>query len=298
MKELAHLTTENRNDRSTHLDTLDVRELLQLMNEEDRNVAGAVSRALPQIAKAVELITSRLNDGGRLIYLGAGTSGRLGVLDAAECPPTFGTSPDQVIGLIAGGEQALRQAVEGAEDSAELAKTDLRALALAPEDVVVGLSASGRTPYVLGGLDYARGVGAATVSLSCNANAEISACVDVSIETDNGPEVLTGSTRLKAGTSTKMVLNMLSTAAMVRMGKVFGNLMVDVVPTNEKLELRARTIIAMATGVDADTAAEYHARSGGRPKTAIVMLLAGVDRPEADRRLSEAHGFVRNALTA
>jgi N-acetylmuramic acid 6-phosphate etherase len=298
MKELAQLTTENRNDRSTDLDTLDVAELLQLMNEEDGKVAGAVSRALPQIAQAVELITSRLNVGGRLIYLGAGTSGRLGVLDAAECPPTFGTSPDQVIGLIAGGERALRQAVEGAEDSADLAETDLRAVALAAQDVVVGLSASGRTPYVLGGLGYARGVGAGTVSVACNQNSETSACADVPIEIDNGPEILTGSTRLKAGTSTKMVLNMLSTAAMVQMGKVFGNLMVDVVPTNEKLELRARTIIAMATGADADTAADYYARSGRRPKTAIVMLLAGVDRPEADRRLGRAHGYVRNALTA
>lgn len=294
--ELDELTTETRNPRSERLDTLGVPELLELMNDEDAKVAATVRRALPQIARAVELVTDRLRVGGRLIYLGAGTSGRLGVLDAAECPPTFNTRPEQVVGLIAGGEAALRRAVEGAEDSPELAVRDLQHLALAADDAVVGLTASGRTPYVLGGLRHARATGAATVSIACNTPAAVSSCADVAVELDNGPEVLTGSTRLKAGTSTKLVLNMLSTAAMVQTGKVFGNLMVDVVPTNQKLERRARNIVAAATGVDEHTASEYYRRAGRRPKVAIVMILAGVDRAEAERRLQTAHGYVRQAL--
>ena len=294
--DLTGLTTEARNARSDQLDTFTVTELLELMNDEDATVAATVRRALPDIARGVELVTGRLRAGGRLVYLGAGTSGRLGGLDAAECPPTFNTRPEQVVGLIAGGETALRRAVEGAEDSPELAASDLQQLALGGEDVVVGLTASGRTPYVLGGLRHARASGAATVSIACNAPAEVSSCADVAIELDNGPEVLTGSTRLKAGTSTKLVLNMLSTAAMVQIGKVFGNLMVDVVPTNQKLERRARTIIAMATGVDEQAASRYYQRAGRRPKVAIVMILAGVDRTEAERRLRAAHGYVREAL--
>lgn len=294
--DLTGLSTEARNARSEHLDTLGVPELLRLMNDEDARVAATVRRALPEIARAVELITDRLRAGGRLIYLGAGTSGRLGVLDAAECPPTFNTRPEQVVGLIAGGETALLHAVEGAEDSPELAARDLQQLALSPDDVVVGLTASGRTPYVLGGLRHARATGAATVSVACNAPAVVSSCADVAIELDNGAEVLTGSTRLKAGTSTKLVLNMLSTAAMVQIGKVFGNLMVDVVPTNEKLERRARTIIATATGVDEQAASRYYRSAGRRPKVAIVMILAGVDRSEAERRLDAAQGYVREAL--
>ena len=297
MTHLAHLTTETRNPRSTQLDTMDVMQLLQLMNDEDSRVAGAVRKALPQIAAAVSLIAASFRTGGRLIYIGAGTSGRLGVLDAAECPPTFGTSPDQVVGLIAGGERALRHAVEGAEDASEMAEKDLQAIHLARRDTVVGLSASGRTPYVVGGLDFARTVGAATVLVACNPGSQVSSRADVHIELDNGPEVLTGSTRLKAGTSQKLVLNMLSTAAMVQVGKVFGNLMVDVVPTNHKLELRAQNIIATATGVDAATALDYYQRAGRRPKTAIVMVLAGVDAVEADRRLVAADGFVRDALS-
>lgn len=235
--------------------------------------------------------------GGRLIYVGAGTSGRLGVLDAAECPPTFGTDRDQVVGLIAGGVAALVRAVEGAEDSPELGERDLRALALTEHDVVVGLAASGRTPYVVGALDHARDIGAATVSVACNLGSAVSAHAQVAIEIDNGPEVLTGSTRLKAGTSQKLVLNMLSTAAMIQLGKVYDNLMVDVVPTNAKLTERAQRIIATATGVDASTAAEYYGRAGGRPKTAIVMILADIDRDEAERRLARSGGLVRGALT-
>ena len=296
MTDLAHLTTETRNPRSTQLDTMDVLALLELMNDEDSSVAGAVRKALPQIAAAVALITTSLRAGGRLIYIGAGTSGRLGVLDAAECPPTFGISPDRVVGLIAGGERALRHAVEGAEDGSDLAEKDLQAIDLARRDTVVGLSASGRTPYVVGGLDFARTIGAATALVTCNPGSHVSPRADIHIELDTGPEVLTGSTRLKAGTSQKLVLNMLSTAAMVQVGRVFENLMVDVVPGNDKLELRARHIIATATGIDAAGALDYYTRAGGRPKTAIVMILAGVDKVEAEHRLADADGFVRAAL--
>lgn len=293
---LARLGTEAPNARSAHLDTMDVAQLVELINDEDTKVAPAVRAALPEIAAAVQLVTAALGAGGRLVYVGAGTSGRLAVLDAAECPPTFGTPSTQVVALIAGGDEALRRAVEGAEDSTALGEEDLRAAQLTSRDVVVGLSASGRTPYVLGALRYARAVGASTVSVACNRRSEVSGHADVAIEIDNGPEVLTGSTRLKAGTSQKLVLNMLSTVAMVRLGKVYGNLMVDVVPTNHKLEERARSIIATATGVDSATAQEYQRRAGGSAKTAIVMILAGVDALEAERRLVAAHGFVRDAL--
>jgi N-acetylmuramic acid 6-phosphate etherase len=289
-------TTEARNPRSEDLDQLDVLELLEVMNDEDHHVAPAVRHALPQIAAAVALVAAGLRAGGRLVYMGAGTSGRLGVLDASECPPTFGTDPDQVVGLIAGGERALRRAVEGAEDSPGLGERDLRALPLTRRDTVVGLAASGATPYVIGGLDYARDLGAATVSVACNPASPLSAHAQVAIEVDNGPEVLTGSTRLKAGTSQKLVLNMISTGAMVQLGKVYGNLMVDLVPTNAKLARRAQSIVAAATGVDAATAATFSERAGGRPKTAIVMILADVDRDEAERRLARARGLVRGAL--
>lgn len=295
-EDLARLGTESANPGSAAVDTMGVRQLLELMNDEDATVALAVRRALPDIAAAVEVVTACLRAGGRLVYVGAGTSGRLAVLDAAECPPTFGTDPGQVLGLLAGGERALRSAVEGAEDSPDLGRQDLRAVGVTSADVVVGVTASGRTPYVVGALDHARDVGARTVSVACNTGSLVSAHADVAIEVDSGPEVLTGSTRLKAGTGQKMVLNMLSTAAMVATGRVFGNLMVDLVPTNHKLEARARSIISAATGVDAPTAASYQQRAGGRAKTAIVMILAGVDAPEADRRLAAAGGFVRTAL--
>lgn len=289
-------TTEARNPLSHDLDRLGVLPLLQLMNDEDGHVVPAVRRVLPQVAAAVQLVVSSLRSGGRLIYLGAGTSGRLGVLDAAECPPTFGTDPHQVVGLIAGGQGAILHAVEGAEDSPQLGEQDLRARGLSRNDIVVGLAASGRTPYVIGGLDYARGIGAATVAVACNPRSPISSHAQVAIEVDNGPEVLTGSTRLKAGTSQKLILNMLSTASMVRLGKVYGNLMVDVVPTNSKLVERAHSIIAAATGVDAPTASAFYQRACQRPKTAIVMILAEVDFDEAERRLARAQGQVRDAL--
>lgn len=297
MVNLAGLTTETRNPRTLELDTMGVVEFLEVMNDEDAKVAGAVRAAIPQIAAAVELIAEAFRRGGRLIYMGAGTSGRLGVLDAVECPPTFGTKPEQVVGLIAGGERAFVKAVEGAEDSQSLAREELAALELCPADAVVGIAASGRTPYVIGGLDYAREIGCPTVSVACNPGSEVSKHADVAIEVDNGPEVLTGSTRLKSGTSQKLILNMLSTASMVQVGKVFGNLMVDVMPTNEKLVERAKRIIATATGCDADTAAQAYADSGGHAKTAIVMILAEVSAEEARDRLAAADGFVRRAIS-
>lgn len=290
-------TTETRNPRTLELDQMSVTELLQVMNSEDRLVPEVIAGVIPEIARAVDLVVESLRGGGRLVYLGAGTSGRLGVLDAAECPPTFGTSPDLVVGLLAGGDEAMFHAVEGAEDSTELAVNDLQRIGLTSADVLVGIAASGRTPYVISGLAYARQVGAATVAIACNPRAEVSLGAQVAIELDNGPEVLTGSTRLKAGTSQKLVLNMISTAAMVRLGKVYGNLMVDVQPTNEKLVDRAVRIVAEATGSSADEAQLALAASGGHAKTAIVMILRGVGADEARDRLTRADGFVRQAIT-
>ncbi|WP_199180913.1 N-acetylmuramic acid 6-phosphate etherase [Cryobacterium sp. M23] len=295
---LATLGTETANDRTTDLDTMSVADLLTVMNQEDRTVPVAVAAALPAIENAVNAIVGARRRGGRLIYLGAGTSGRLGVLDAVECPPTFGTDPGEVLGLIAGGERAFLQAVEGAEDDPDLAVNDLRAVGLTVADVVVGIAASGRTPYVIGGLDHARSVGAATVSVACNLGAEISRHADVAIEVDTGPEVLTGSTRLKAGSAQKLVCNMLSTASMIRTGKVFHNLMVDVQPTNAKLVDRARRIVTDATGADPDTAAAAIDQAGGHAKTAVVMLLTDTDFPTATARLEQAHGDVRTAITS
>ncbi|WP_198411544.1 N-acetylmuramic acid 6-phosphate etherase [Cryobacterium sp. TMT2-14] len=295
---LATLGTETANDHTTDLDTMSVADLLTVMNQEDRTVPVAVAAALPAIENAVNAIVGARRRGGRLIYLGAGTSGRLGVLDAVECPPTFGTDPGEVLGLIAGGERAFLQAVEGAEDDPDLAVNDLRAVGLTVADVVVGIAASGRTPYVIGGLDHARSVGAATVSVACNLGAEISRHADVAIEVDTGPEVLTGSTRLKAGSAQKLVCNMLSTASMIRTGKVFHNLMVDVQPTNAKLVDRARRIVSDATGADPDTAAAAIDQAGGHAKTAVVMLLTDTDFPTATARLEQAHGDVRTAITS
>lgn len=289
-------TTEARNPRTHDLDTLSVLELLKAMNDEDRLVPEAVAKALPQIAAAVEAVATSFRAGGRLIYLGAGTSGRLGVLDAVECPPTFGTDPGMVVGLIAGGPGAFLKAVEGAEDSPELARHDLRELRLSAEDVVIGIAASGRTPYVIGGLDAARECGAATVSIACNPGAEVSGHADVAIEVDNGPEILTGSTRLKSGTSQKLILNMISTAAMVQVGKVYENLMVDVRPTNAKLVVRAHRIIRTVTDCSDAEAALALEQAGGSAKTAIVMILAGCDREAAERRLADKGGRVRAAI--
>lgn len=293
---LENLTTERRNQRTMHLDQMSVTELLTVMNEEDAKVAGAVKEQIPSIAKAVTAITESLSQGGRLIYMGAGTSGRIGLLDAVECPPTFGTSPEMVVGLIAGGSNAFIKAVEGAEDREELGVADLQSLNLTSKDAVVGIAASGRTPYVIGGLAYARGLGAVTISISCNKDAEISKNADITIEIENGPEVLTGSTRLKAGTSQKLVCNMLSTASMIGLGKVYGNLMVDVQLSNEKLVERAKRIIMEATSCDLPTAEKTLELAGNKPKPAILMILTGCTYLEAQEKLELTKGFIRPAV--
>ncbi|WP_330255456.1 N-acetylmuramic acid 6-phosphate etherase [Nocardia sp. NBC_00565] len=297
VNDIGSLTTEAANPRTTALDSMPIEELLRTMNAEDAGVASAVGQAIPDIARAVALIVEARRRGGRLIYIGAGTSGRLGVLDAVECPPTFGTDPGEVLGIIAGGPDAFMRAVEGAEDDPARAAADLSAVGLTADDVVIALAASGRTPYAIGALRHSRSIGAATVAISCNRAAEASAHADVGIEIDTGPEVLTGSTRLKAGTAQKMVCNMLSTAAMVQAGKVYGNLMVDVRPTNAKLVDRARRIIAETTGADSATAAALLEAADGHVKTAIVMRLAGVDAPGARELLRDADGLVRDALS-
>lgn len=292
---IEHLTTENRNPKTMQLDALPIHEVLTIMNEEDMKVPQAIQKALPQVEQAVKAIIKALNQGGRLIYTGAGTSGRLGVIDAAECMPTFGTT-DEVIGIIAGGDKAFLVAQEGVEDSAEQGKQDLVDIQLTGKDIVVGIAASGRTPYVIGALEYAKSLGAQTVAVACNLNSEIGKVADIAIEVSVGPEVLTGSTRLKSGTAQKLILNMLSTASMVGIGKVYGNLMVDVKTTNLKLIERGKRIIMMATDCDYDTASRYFEESDRHPKTAIVMILTGCDKAEAQRRLQQHNGFVRQAI--
>ena len=291
-----NLTTEAANPDSADLDRLSSLELVKLINAEDAKIAAAVAEQVAVIAAAVDLIAEKLADGGRLIYLGAGTSGRLGVLDASECPPTFRADAGQVIGLIAGGDGALRVAVEGAEDSAHLAAEDLRKQKLSAKDVVVGIAASGTTPYVLGALDEARAVGAATIALTCNRDAPIAAHADICIAVVTGPEVLAGSTRMKAGTATKMVLNMLTTAAMVRLGKTYGNLMVDLRASNEKLVGRSLRILQTLSGLTLDEARTLLEASGGELKTAIVSQRLGIGAAEARQRLQAAGGRLRIAL--
>ncbi|MDN6663940.1 MAG: N-acetylmuramic acid 6-phosphate etherase [Tetragenococcus koreensis] len=278
------------------LDDMSIMEVLQTMNDEDKSVPFAIEKALPQIQKTVEQIIQTFNKKGRLFYIGAGTSGRLGVLDAAECVPTFGTEPEKVQGLIAGGMKAMTVAVEGAEDSLELAKKDLAQAELNQDDIVVGIAASGRTPYVIGGLDYAKEVGATTASVACNNEAQISQHAQFPIEVEVGPEVLTGSTRLKSGTAQKLVLNMLSTASMIGIGKVYKNLMVDVRPTNEKLVERSKRIIMQATDCRYEQADQTFYQAEENVKLAIVMILTGADKNEAKKKLVEGKGFVRNTL--
>ncbi|WP_433772466.1 N-acetylmuramic acid 6-phosphate etherase [Bacillus wiedmannii] len=293
---IEHLTTECRNEKTMFLDEMKTLNLLEVMNEEDIKVAYSVQKELPQIAKAVEMIVASMKQGGRLIYLGAGTSGRIGLLDAVECPPTFNTDPSKVIGLIAGGESAFVKAVEGAEDSFTLSPKDLKGIQLTSKDVVVGIAASGRTPYVIAGLNYANQIGAGTVSISCNKESEIGRIATVAIEVVNGPEILTGSTRLKAGTAQKLVCNMLSTASMVGIGKVYGNLMVDLQLTNEKLVERAKRIIMDATECSYKVAEEYLVKANNQPKIAIVMILTSASYEEAVERLKAAEGFIRKAI--
>lgn len=292
----ASLTTEQRNKGSENLDRLSTIEILQCMNDEDQTVPAVVGKNLDVIAQAVDLISAQMAQGGRLFYVGAGTSGRLGILDASECPPTFGTAPELVQGIIAGGDHAIREAIEGAEDDTELGRDDLVQRRLQPEDVVVGIAASGRTPYVIGALTYAKTVGAKTIALSCNSPSRIGALADIAIEIPVGPEVLTGSTRLKAGTAQKLVLNMLTTATMVKLGKVYGNLMVDVQATNEKLRTRSLNIIRDVTGVDKETATRTYRAASGNVKVAIVMLLADVSEEVATKSLDANGGRIRQAL--
>jgi N-acetylmuramic acid 6-phosphate etherase len=296
MKELP--ATERRNPASARLDEMSVEAVLRLMNEEDRRVPEAVAEALPQIGAAVRLLVEAWRSGGRWIYVGSGTSGRLAALDAAECPPTFGAPPERVIAVLAGGPSAAARSVEGAEDDRTAAVRALDSLALHPDDVVIGLAASGRTPYVVSAVEHASEIGCATVGISNNAGSELGAAASVAIELNTGPEVLTGSTRLKAGTSQKMVLNTLSTAAFTRLGKVYENLMVDVQPSNEKLERRARRIVREATGLPEDEADEVLGRAGGSVKMAVVMGKTGLSPGDASRLLETAEGSVRQALAA
>lgn len=296
MDNLSKLTTEKYNPKSGTLDQMSAREIVHLMNEEDFSVPKAIQQVLPAIEKTVEAVYESFKKGGRLFYLGAGTSGRIGLLDAVECPPTFSTGQEMVQAILAGGNNALMVAVEGAEDNEELGKEDLKDRGLNANDIVVGIAASGRTPYVKGALQYARTIGATAVSLSSNRQAEISKHADISIEVETGPEVLTGSTRLKAATAHKMILNMISTASMVKMGKVYQNLMVDVNASNYKLRERAKKIVCEATGVDYEAAAEVLEKTNYAVKPAIVMLLSGVVFDEALRLLDKANGFVRDAV--
>jgi N-acetylmuramic acid 6-phosphate etherase len=298
-RELDTLTTEAFRPELAEIDRRSTLEIARIMNGEDLTVPTAVAGQLPQIAAAIDGIAARMGRGGRLVYAGAGTAGRLGVLDASECPPTFNTTPGrEVVGLIAGGPEAMVTSVEGAEDSKELAAADLDALALTEDDSVVGISASGRTPYAIGAVEFARRAGALTVGLACNAGSPLAAAADHGIEVVVGPELVVGSTRLKAGTAQKLVLNMLSTITMIRLGKTYGNLMVDVRASNEKLRARSRRIVALATGA-ADTAIEEALSStDGEVKPAILTLLAKVDAAEAARLLTASHGHLRKALDA
>lgn len=293
---LENLTTERRNEQTFGLDEMSITQAVNLMNQEDQKVAQAVSKELCNIEPVIEQTIESFKKDGRLIYMGAGTSGRLGVLDAAECVPTFGVEPEMVVGLIAGGEAAMTVAVEGAEDSLELGREDLINLHLTENDMLVGIAASGRTPYVIGGLDYARSIGAKTATISCNKDAEISKHADFPIEVDAGPEFLTGSTRLKSGTAQKLILNMISTISMIGIGKVFNNLMVDVKPTNEKLVERSKRIIMQATDVDYETAEKYFNEAEQNVKLAIVMILTDSDKKTAQEKLVDANGFVKGTL--
>lgn len=293
---LEKLTTERRNESTFGLDTLSVKEVIETMNKEDGNVVAAINQEIDSIERLIISVTDCLRKGGRLFYIGAGTSGRLGVLDAAECVPTFNTDPEMVQGIIAGGQKAMTVAVEGAEDSLVLAEEDLSERKLSDKDFVLGLTASGRTPYVIGGLKYAAKIGAKTGSLSCNKNSETSDYAEFPIEVDAGPEVLTGSTRLKSGTSQKLVLNMISTISMVQLGKVFKNLMVDVQPTNIKLVERAKHIIMEATGASKEDATFYFEDSDRQAKLAIVRILTGTSKEEAIVLLKNNQGFVRKAI--
>lgn len=294
--DLSNLVTESRNHHSEHIDTLSTLEMLKVINNEDKKVPFAVEATLPHIARLVDKVVTAFSQGGRLIYCGAGTSGRLGILDASECPPTYGTPHDMVIGLIAGGHKAILQAVENAEDNVQLGAEDLLQLNFNAKDVLVGIAASGRTPYVIGALEYARSLGAVTGAISCNPDSPIAQRADIAIMPIVGPEVITGSSRMKAGTAQKLVLNMITTGAMIKMGKVFGNLMVDVEATNAKLIERQIRIVMQATECERATAEQALAQCQRHCKTAILMILAGVDAQQATQLLAQNKGFIRQAL--
>ena len=296
MIDLSVLVTESRNEETMGLDQMTPLEIVAAMNREDGKAVAAVGEVLPQIAQAIAWCTDSLKQKGRIIYIGAGTSGRLGVLDAVECPPTFGVSRDVVVGLMAGGSAAFVRAVEGAEDSQTMGEEDLKEIHLSPADIVIGLAASGRTPYVIYGLRYAKKIGCRTVAVSCNRDSEIGKEADLAIEPVPGPEVLTGSTRLKAGTVQKMVLNMISTGSMVGIGKVYQNLMVDVVQTNMKLITRAENIVMTATGCTREEARDSLEEAEGSVKLAITMILLQCGAKSAKTRLNRAGGYVRNAI--
>lgn len=296
MVELQKIATEQRNPNTMHIDTLSTLDMIRLINQEDHRVAEAVAEVTDKIAEAVDVIAERLSKGGRLIYCGAGTSGRLGILDAVECPPTYSTDPEMVQALMAGGYPAIFKAVEGAEDSKELGVQDMKNINFASGDVLVGIAASGRTPYVLGCMEYAKELGAPTVSVTCCPGSVLDNFADIGIAPCPGPEVITGSTRMKSGTAQKMVLNMLSTGSMIKLGKVYGNLMVDVKPSNEKLIRRCVTIVVNATGCDDAAATAALEACGYRPKTAIIMVLCGVNAEEAVALLDKADGRVAKVL--
>ena len=296
MEDIKSIRTEQRNPETMHIDELSTLDMVRLINREDHHVAEAVEQVCPQIAQAVDLIAAHLHDGGRLIYCGCGTSGRLGVLDAVECPPTYSVPPETVRGLIAGGYDAIFKAVEGAEDRRELGEEELKSIGFSAKDVLVGIAASGRTPYVLGAMAYARSIGAAVIGLTCCPGSEIDRAADIGIAPAPGPEVITGSTRMKSGTAQKMVLNMLSTGVMIKLGKVYGNLMVDVKPSNEKLVRRCVTIVCEATGAAEDEAVRALSECGYACKQAIVMILRGVGASKAAEMLAAADGRVAAAL--
>ena len=294
--ELSKIATEKRNENTLHIDELSTRDMVKLINDEDKKVAEAVEKELDHIAAAIDLIADKLSKGGRLIYTGCGTSGRLGILDAVECPPTYSTDPETVMGIIAGGYPAIFKAVEGAEDDASLGEEDLKKVSFSEKDVLVGLAASGRTPYVIGAMKYAKSLGASVLSVTYCKGSEIDQLADIGIAPMPGSEVITGSTRMKSGTAEKMVLNMLSTGSMIKLGKVYGNLMVDVKATNEKLVERCKRIVCEATGVDYDTATKALEQCSYRAKVAIVMLKTGGDVHDAEQRLEAHEGRVAQAV--
>ncbi|MCD1127077.1 N-acetylmuramic acid 6-phosphate etherase [Jinshanibacter sp. LJY008] len=296
--DLSSMVTESRNTASEDIDQLSTLEMLRVINDEDKKVALAVEKELQHIADAVDIISTAFTLGGRLIYCGAGTSGRLGILDASECPPTYGTKPEQVIGLIAGGHQAIFKAVENAEDSLELGIEDLKAIGFSNKDVLVGIAASGRTPYVIASMEYAKSLGANVISISCNPNSPIAQQADIAITPVVGGEVVTGSSRMKAGTAQKLVLNMLTTGSMIKIGKVYGNLMVDVEATNAKLVERQKNIVMQATGCSREEAEQALSQCQRHCKTAIVMVLTGMSAEQAKQALSASHGFIRAAIAS